>query len=135
MRLVRIGCAVWDVLTVADDSGRSLWADLLSADPGDGGAEQMRAALREHIPRNGPPQGRNRGRHLGDGIYEVKEWGVRVLWFYDTGEPVTRHRIICALLCGKENKKRFQQEMRSADNVRKAYVAAKSAGRLEEPKE
>ena len=107
----------------------------MSADPSDGGAEQMRAALRDHVPRNGPPQGKSRGRYLGDDIYEIKEWGVRVLWFHDAGEPAVRRQIVCTHICGKVNKKKFQQEKDKAVRLRKSYLAAKSAGELQEPEE
>jgi hypothetical protein len=133
MRLVRIGRAVWDVLAIADESGRSLWDELLSADPSHGAAEQMRAMLKEHVPRSGPPRGINRSRHLGDEIYEFKRPGVRVLWFYDAGEPIVRWRIVCTHVCPKLPEKKFQQERAKAVRMRTEYLAAKSAGKLREP--
>ena len=133
MRLVRIGRAVWDVLAITDDLGRSLWDELLSADPSDGGAEQMRAALREHVPRNGPPKAKSRCRYLGDDIYELKGWGIRVLWFYDAGQPRIRWRILCTHACPKLKKKEFQKEKAKAIRIRTAYLAIKTAGRLPEP--
>lgn len=135
MRLVRIGRAVWDVLAIADASGSSLWDDLQAADPSDRGAELMRATLATHVPLNGPPlKNRNKCRDLGDGIYEFKERGVRVLWFYDTGEPVTRMRIICTHAIPKVTKKKFQQERSKAVRLRQGYVTAKLAGKITDPK-
>lgn len=135
MRLVRIRRAVWDVLAIADESGgRSVWDELLAADASDGGAEQMRAALHEHVPLNGPPKGKNRCRSIGDDIFEFKERGIRVLWFYDAGEPVERWRIVCTHSCPKLNKKKFQQEKARALRIRKTYLEEKAAGRLQQPK-
>lgn len=134
MRLVRIGRpAVWDVLAVADEQGYSLWNELEKADPSDGGAEQMRAVLRDHVPRNGPPKGTSRCRYLGDDIFEFKEWGVRVLWFHDAGEPVVRRQIVCTHKCPKLPKKKFRQEKAKAVRIRTAYLAAKIAGTLRRP--
>src|SRR5579864_3939749 len=73
IRLVRIGCAVWDVLAIADQAGRSRWWEELVART-DSAAEQMRAALEIDVPRNSP-----QARPLGDGIFEFKEPGLRVL--------------------------------------------------------
>ena len=135
MRLVRIRRAVYDVVAVADDSGRSFWADLQSADPSDGGAMQMRAALKEHVPLNGPPRGRSRCRYVGDDIWELKEWGVRVLWFYDAGQPKFPKRIVCTHSCGKLNKKEFQREKAKAARIRRDYMELKAAGKLPQPED
>lgn len=128
MRLVRIGCAVWDVLAIADDSSNSAWSELEAADPSDGGAEQMRALLQDHIPRNGTPRGVSRCRKVGADIWEFKEWGTRVLWFYDAGK-----KVICTLYLGKLPDKKFQQQVRRAESMREQYLEAKAAGRLKEP--
>lgn len=135
MRLVRIRRAVYDVVAVADHSGRSPWADLQSADPSDGGAVQMRAALREHVPLNGPPRGKSRCRYVGDDIWEFKEWGVRVLWFYDAGQPKFPRRIVCTHACGKLNKKEFQREKAKAIRIRGDYMALKADGKLPQPED
>jgi hypothetical protein len=124
---------VYDVVAIADDSGRSFWTGLQSADPSDGGAEQMRAALEQDIPRNGPPKGKSRCRYLGDDIWEFKEWNVRVLWFYDAGDPTVRWRILCTHACAKLPKKKFQQEKQKAIRIRRQYLEAKAAGRLPQP--
>jgi hypothetical protein len=135
MRLARIGSEAYDVVAIADNSGWSLWDELRAADPSDGGAEQMRVNLRVHVPRNGPSKNEKRCLSLGDNIFEFKEWGVRVLWFYDAGEPVVRWRIICTHYCGKLPKKKFQQEKKKAISLREAYLAEKLAKRLPEPVE
>ena len=133
MRLVRIGRRVYEVVAIADDQDRSFWGDLKAADPSDGGAEQMRAALETDIPLNGPPRGKSRCRYLGDDIYEFKEWNVRVLWFHDAGKPVVRGRILCTHHCRKLPKKKFQQEKLKAMRIRRQYLAEKAAGRLPQP--
>lgn len=135
IRLVLMGRAVWEVLAVADDSGHSVRDGLQAADPSDTAAEQMLATLETDVPLNGPPRNKRKCRDLGDEIYEFKEPGLRVLWFYDTGEPVRRRRIICTHGSPKVNKKKFQQEKAKAIRIRRAYVAAKATGRLIEPKE
>lgn len=133
MRLVRIRRAVYDVVAVADDEGRSFWAALLVTDPSDGGAVQMRAALKEHVPLNGPPRGKSRCRNVGDDIWEFKEWGIRVLWFYDAGQPKVAKRIVCTHSCGKLNQKEFQREKKKAIRIRRDYLALKVNGKLPEP--
>jgi len=138
MRLVRIRRAVYDVVAIADDSGHSLWKELKDADPSDSGAEQMRARLKEKVPREGPPKGQTRCRHVGDDIWEFKERGargVRVLWFWDAGVPNVRKRILCTHMCAKVNDKEFQREKAKAVRIRRDYLAAKAAGKLKEPEE
>jgi hypothetical protein len=135
MRLVWIGRAAYEVVAIADDSLRSFFDELESADPSDGGAEQMRAALEQDIPRNGRPTGKSRCRYLGDDIWEFKEWNVRVLWFYDAGEPTVRRRFLCTHYCRKLPKKKFQQEKRKAVRIRRVYLEDKAAGRLPPPEE
>ena len=131
MRLVRIGRAVWDVVAIADESGHSVWDELEGADPSDRAAERMRATLETDVPMNGPPRtNRTKCRDLGDGIYEFKEGGWRVLWFYDAGEPVRRRQIVCSHLSPKVAKKEFQQEIARARRMRRDYVMAKLARRL-----
>ena len=132
MRLVRIGRVVWDVLAIADESGRSVLDDLgLTEAEG-----RMLATIETDVPLNGPPVGNvTRCKDVGDDILEFKEWGVRVLWFYDAGEPKIRRRIICTHFCPKLSKKEFQQEKERAKRLRRAYIAAKSAGKLVEPEE
>jgi phage-related protein len=130
MRIVRLGRAVWHVLAIADELGHSLWDELRAADPSDSAAEQMRATLAIDVPRNGPPlMNKTRCRALGGGIYEFKEPGLRVLWFYDTGR-----RIVCTHACPKLPKKKLQKEMAKARRIRQDYVVAKKEGRLLEPK-
>lgn len=135
MRLVSMGRAVWHVLAIEDRRGRSVRDDLEAADPSDHGAERMLAALETDVPLNGPPRlNTTRCRDLGDGIFEFKEHGLRVLWFYDTGEPVRSKRIICTHSSPKVSKKEFQPEIARARRIRREYVAAKLAGKLVEPK-
>ncbi|HVT58147.1 MAG TPA: hypothetical protein VHR45_07085 [Thermoanaerobaculia bacterium] len=135
MRLVRIRRAVWDLLAIADEMRHSVWDELEAADPSDTAAERMRATLETDVPLNGPPlMNRTRCRHLGGEIYEFKEHGWRVLWFYDT-KPGQRRRIICTHSSPKVSKKEFQPEIARARRIRKEYVAAKATGRLIEPEE
>ena len=134
IRLVRIGRLVWEVVAIADESGQSVWEDLKGADPGDAAAERMRATLETDIPLNGPPRmNRTRCRDLGDEIFEFKERGWRVLWFYGTGEP--RRRIICTHSSPKVSKKKFQPEIAKARRIRNTYLQAKAEGTLKEPEE
>jgi len=136
MRLVRIrrAVAVYDVVAIADASGGSLWGELKKdADRGDSGAEQMRARLKEKVPREGPPRGKTRCRYIGDDIWEFKEWGVRVLWFWDAGFPKVRRRIICTHTCAKVKDAEFQREKAKAVRIRGEYLVAKAAGKLKEP--
>jgi len=126
VHLVRIGRAVWDVLAVKDERGFSVWDELTAADPSDGAAIQMRATLKTSVPENGPPRmNRTKCRSLGDDIYEFKEPGWRVLWFYDAGRTV-----VCTHSCPKVKKKEFQSEIERASRIRKRYFAAKSAEEL-----
>jgi hypothetical protein len=126
---------VWDVLAITEESGGGVWRELQSADLSDGGAERMRATLETDVPLNGPPlMNKTKCRDLGDEIFEFKEGGWRVLWFYDTGEPVKRRRIICSHASRKIHKKEFQKEITRAVRLRQEYMAAKWARRLIEPK-
>jgi hypothetical protein len=135
MRLVRMGRAVWDVLAIADEDGRSVWQVLQNLHEG-AGVERMCVTLEQEVPLNGPPtMNATRCRTLGEGIYEFKEAGVRVLWFYDEGGPVKRRCIICTHYSPKVKKKEFQKEISKAHRMREAYLIAKSTGKLKWPKE
>jgi len=135
MRLVRLGRAVWDVLAIADKDGGSV-RQALHHLRGSAGVERMLAALEYEVPLNGPPtMNTTRCRTLGERIYEFKETGVRVLWFYDEGEPVRRRCIICTHSSPKVKKKEFQREISKARRMREAYLIAKSTGKLKWPKE
>jgi len=136
MRLVRLGRAVWDVLAIADELDHSVWDELEGADPSDAAAERMRGTLETEVPLNGPPRmNRTRCRDLGDEIFEFKEHGWRVLWFYDAGKPVQRRRIVCTHSTPKVSKKEFQPEKAKARRIRNEYVLAKETGSLIEPEE
>src|SRR5262249_28191582 len=131
LRLARLGRAVWDVVAIEDREGHSVRDELEAADPGNSSAERMLATLETEVPQNGPPRmNRTRCRDLGDGIFEFKEWGLRVLWFYNTGR-----RIVCTHSCPKLSKKEFQVEKARAQRLRTSYENAKSTGRLVEPEE
>jgi Phage derived protein Gp49-like (DUF891) len=127
MRLVRIGRAVWEVLAIEDEHGQSVWDELKKAsDAGDGAAIQMCARLKTKVPEGGPPRmNRTQCRSLGDDIYEFKEAGWRVLWFYDAGKTV-----ICTHSCGKLSNKKLQQEIKRAVRISLTFFAAKSEGDL-----
>jgi Phage derived protein Gp49-like (DUF891) len=135
MRLVRMGRAVWDVLAIADEGGGSVWQALRHRGES-AGVERLLVTLEHEVPLNGPPtMNTTRCRALGDGIYEFKETGVRVLWFYDEGEPVRRRCIICTHYSPKVKKKEFQREIKKAHQMREAYLLAKATGRLRWPKD
>lgn len=127
MRLVRIRHEVWDVQAILDESdSSSAWSELEAADPSDSGAERMRATLETEVPLNGPPyMNKTKCRNLGDGIYEFKEPGVRVLWFYGVGKT-----IVCSHVSPKVPKKKFQQEINKAKRLRDVYTDSKLAGQL-----
>lgn len=126
VRTAREANPVWEVLAVADSRGLTVLDDLDAADPADYGAELMLAALETDVPRNGPPKfNKTRCRRLSDEIFEFKEHGVRVLWFYDAGEPTTRRRIICSHMCAKLKKRALKGEIEVAERVRKQYIQAK----------
>lgn len=131
MRLERVKHDVWDVLAIRDRWGNSVWRELQQADESDVGAEDMRVTLEGEVPLNGPPiMNKSKCRPLGDGIYEFKAPGLRVLWFYDEGEPKVRRRIICSHAAPKMPKKKFQKEVKRAARFRDEYVTAKAAGKL-----
>lgn len=135
VRLALIGRAVWEVVAIADRWGGSVWEEL-QADPGDYSAEAMRATLETDVPLNGPPRTNKRKCvDLGAGIYEFKEPGWRVLWFYDAGDPKIRRRIVCTHATPKVAKKEFQKEIKKAIRMRDDYIMAKSLGRLMKPGE
>jgi Phage derived protein Gp49-like (DUF891) len=123
MRLVRIGRATWEVLAIEDEDGKSLWDELTEAsNGGDSAAIQMRARLKTKVPESGPPRmNKTQSRSLGDDIYEFKEGGWRVLWFY-----YGRKTVICTHSCGKLNQKKFQKEIKKAIRILQAFIAAKS---------
>lgn len=126
MRLVRIRHEVWDVLAILDESDNSAWSELETADPSDSGAQRMLITLETEVPLNGPPRmNKTKCRDLGDGIYEFKEPGVRVLWFYDAGRT-----IVCSHVSPKVAKKKFQSEIATATRLRKEYMASKLARTL-----
>jgi hypothetical protein len=126
MRLVRVGVAIWEVLAIEDERGNSVWDELKAADPASGSAIQMRATLKTYVPENGPMRMHKRKCvSLGQDIYEFKEPGWRVLWFYDAGR-----RVVCTHSCPKVKTKEFQPEIKRAARFRDMYFAAKSAGEL-----
>lgn len=134
MRLVRTAREpdpVWEVLAVEDARGATVLDALEGADPADYGAELMLAALETDVPMNGPPKfNKTRCRLLKDGILEFKEHGVRVLWFYDAGEPRARNRIVCSHMCPKLKSRELDIEIAVAKKVRRAYIAAKGQNAL-----
>ena len=99
MRLVRLRRQVWDVLAVADESGRCLVDDLLELSRRGGKdqrtAKRMIALLLEDLPANGPRG--NLSKHLTDHILEFRRGPkrgkqLRVTYFYGSGRRV----IVCA---------------------------------------
>jgi len=135
MCLVQIRRTVWEVVAIEDRFRNSAWTKVEGADPADTGAEQMRAMLEQVVPDSGPPlRNVRRCRKLNDFIYEFKTFGVRVLWFYDSGEPQMRKRIVCTHATNKLPKKKFQQVLGSATTAREEYLLAKSSGLLAEPR-
>jgi phage-related protein len=127
MRLVRLGRrAVWDVIALAEDDGRSVWGELEAIDPGYKHAETMRVLISTHVPRNGPPVHNHlRCSSLGDDIFEFKTGPkrgkkLRVLWFYDEGRL-----IVCTHSFLKDTRTTPPDEKAKAIRMRRAYFDAK----------
>jgi len=139
MRLVRVGRAVWDVVAITDGKGGSVLTELDDIDPSYYHAETMRVLIEQYVPRNGPPvHNPLRCRPLGDDIFEFKagpETGpkLRVLWFYDAGDPIERRRIVCTHSFLKKTKKTPPAEKARAVRLRGEYLEAKGLGALEAP--
>jgi len=136
VRLVVVGRSVWEVLAIADSQGRSLVDEIAEIEPGDyRHAESMLALIQHSVPMNGPPKKKLRCRDLGKDVLEFKhgpERGkkIRVLWFYDAGEPVARRRIICTTWSFKRDDT-LAIERETTVRLRREYIAAKGRGALE----
>lgn len=134
MRLVWIGKAVWQVLAIADRRRQSVKDEVEALAASEPTAERMLATLEIDVPLNGPPQhNKTKCNSLGDDIFELKENQLRVLWFYDAGEPKTRKRIICTHLFTKKTRKTPPEEKRRAVRFRTSFLNAKSTGMLVVP--
>ena len=136
MRLDLVGKLVWEVLAITDAVGWNVLKELAAIDPGYRHAEVMRVLIETKVPRDGPPvYNKNRCSPLGENIFEFKtgpEKGkkLRVLWFYDAGEPTTRNRIICTHSFLKATQRTPPGEKARAVRIRKEYLEAKRAGKL-----
>lgn len=131
MRLVWFGKAVWQTLAIADRRGQSVKDVMEAAATAGGPAEKMLGNLQTDVPMNGPPtHNKVKCNSLGDGIFEFKEDQVRVLWFYDEGEPKTRRRIICTHSFAKKTPKTPPEERRRALRLRAQYLSAKASNNL-----
>ena len=131
MYLKWLGRAVWQVVAVADDRGLSLDQELRSLGRSDSSAEAMLATLEEIVPLHGPPvHNKTKCRPLGNDIFEFKVGRLRVLWFYDAGEPVIRRLIVCSHLFLKQSRKTPRREIDKAAVTREAYLEAKRRGDL-----
>jgi phage-related protein len=130
LRLVRIAPRrLWDVLAMADDAGRSVLTDLAAIDPSYRRfVERMRVTIEMSVPRNGPPIYDSRKcAALGDEIFELKVGPrtgkiLRLLWFYDTGAPQERYRILCTHLFLKGTRQTPPKEKARAVAMRKQYL-------------
>ncbi|MEM7483195.1 MAG: type II toxin-antitoxin system RelE/ParE family toxin [Acidobacteriota bacterium] len=136
--LVRIGRpapdAVWTVSEMDGIGGEGIQSELASADPADINASSMLALLEKGVPDNGPNFSNiTRCRPLEDGIFEFKDGSVRVLWFYDEGDPKIRRHIICTHLFRKQGRKTPRREIKKAKKRRSLYLKAKAERRLRLP--
>lgn len=132
MRLVRIACAVWDVLAVLDARNRCQVLDFI-----DGLGANYAAAkrglirvLRVELPRDGPPtHNSDQCKSLGGGIFEIrrqpKGQKLRVLFFYDDGA-----RIVCTNAFSKAERTP-RTELDLARELRSRYMTAKFRRKLE----
>lgn len=131
MRLVRVARVIWDVVAITDEAGANVLTELEEIDPGYRHAEAMLVMIESYVPRNGPPaHNKNKCRSLGGDIFEFKTGPktgrqLRVLWFYDAGEPIVRHRILCTHSFLKQTRTTPLGEKERAVRKRKEYIQAK----------
>jgi len=133
MKLGRIGQQTWTVYAACGDDGSCPLLDFIASLDTKRGAKVLRD-LRVYVPTSEPAdwvRARFSAALVGsDGIFEFR-WPTRgggtprVFWFYDEGRV-----IICSH--GLDKKGAMPQpELRLAEQVRRAYLAAKADGRLE----
>jgi phage-related protein len=132
MRLVRVARVVWDVLAITDDAGGNVLSELEVIDPSyRRHIENMRVMIEQFVPRNGPPiQNKWKCSPLGDDIFEFKTGPkkgkkLRVLWFYDAGDPIVRYRVLCTHSFLKQTRTTPPEEKERAVKKRKEYIQAK----------
>jgi phage-related protein len=127
MILRRIRRVNWDVLAVCDDRGGCQLLDFLGgfADPVDAAACNM-LTLIARTCEHGPSRNTQLYRDLGDGIFEMKKSGLRVLFFYDAGRI-----IVCSHVYKKQGQKLGHGQKERASDAKERYFAAKKRGDLE----
>jgi phage-related protein len=131
MRLVRVAKVVWDVVAITGEAGGNVLSELEAIDPSyRRHVENMRVMIEQYVPRNGPPRNKLKCSPLGDDIFEFKAGPkkgkkLRVLWFYDAGDPIIRYRILCTHLFLKQTRTTPPDEKDRAVEKRKEYIQAK----------
>lgn len=83
-------------------------------------------ALIRRTAEHGPSRNKELYGDLGDGIYEMRKSGLRVLYFCDTGRL-----IVCSHGYKKQSQKVGHGEKEKALAAKERYLAAKSRGELE----
>lgn len=128
------------VLAVIDDNGKTV-VDSLKAEDDYRHAEKLLALIQGEVPRHGPPTNPHKCLKLSADIWEFKAGPkngkkIRALWFHDAGDPVRRRRLICTLYWFYKRDKTSATDVKRAEDMLKAYKAAKAAGSLKiEPRE
>jgi len=78
----------------------------------------------QYAADHGPPENKEKCRHLEEGIYEFKtSGGIRVLWFWDEDRM-----IVCTHAFVKKQQKTPLGEIEKAKRLRGRYFRDKSAG-------
>lgn len=127
MKLRRVRQVRWTVLAVCDDRGGCQLLDFLGdfACPKGDSARNM-LVLIARTAEQGPPSNPQLCRDLGDGIFELRKSGLRVLFFYDAGQIV-----ICSHVYKKQGQKLGHGQGESARAAKSRYFEAKRDGELE----
>lgn len=132
MRLVRVAKVVWDVVAITGEVGGNVLSELEAIDASyRRHVENMLVMIEQYVPRNGPPvHSKLKCSPLGDDIFEFKTGPkkgkrLRVLWFYDAGDPIIRHRILCTHSFLKQTRTTPPGEKDRAIEKRKEYIQAK----------
>lgn len=127
MRLRELRSNSLTIVAMCDERGGCPIADALVASANQPGGRQMLSIL-HHASVQGPPQSKQKCRHLEDGIWEFKAIPrngrhLRILWFYS---GVRGQEIVCTnwFVKGCDLKK----EKRKAKEQRRRYTEAQQQG-------
>ncbi len=82
-------------------------------------------ALLNFSAAKGPPDNKEKYNSLGDGLYEFKSWGLRLICFYDEGSL-----IICTHGYFKQSQGMPKKEKTRALNLKNAYFEAKKRNQI-----